>query len=300
VPTDPSPRPLRRKLFLGVLAAAGLFLLWLFAVWPPPVWYAAHFPHETAFMAMRREADPAAAEKRQYDPVELSEIAPVMRRAVMIGEDNRFYEHGGFDFVEMRKAVGYPRDSFAIGNARDRSDLARALRRSWGKRETVRGASTITQQLAKNLYLSPSRNPLRKVKEALTAWRLEFWLSKDRILELYLNTAEMGDEVWGVEAASQRYFHRSAKGLSAEQAATLAAVLPFPRSSNPNYRPGRMNWRKNLILRRLRGEPVEVPLVEPETPVDIPSPIPDSTVPDTVIPPTDSGRVTTKPDSSPR
>lgn len=298
--TDPSTRSPGRKLFLGAVAAAGLLLLWLFAVWPPPVWYAAHFPRETAFMAMRRDADPTAAEQRRYDPVPLSDIAPVIRRAVMIGEDNRFYEHGGFDLVEMRKAVGYPRDSFALGNARDRGDLVRAVRRNWSKRGSLRGASTITQQLAKNLYLSPSRNPLRKLKEAVTAWRLEFWLSKERILELYLNTAEMGDELWGVEAASQRYFRRSASGLNADQAATLAALLPFPRSSNPNYRPGRMNWRRNLILRRLRGESVEVPMVEPEAPVDIPSPIPDSTAPDTVIPPTDSGRITTQPDSSPR
>ena len=258
------------------MAAAGLFVLWLFAVWPPPVWYATHFPRETAFMAMRRSADPDAATKRRYDPVPLTAIAQVMPRAVMIGEDNRFYDHGGFDFVEMRKAVGYRRDSFAIASPRDRQDLAAALRKSWRRRDRVRGASTITQQLAKNLYLSPSRNPLRKVKEAVTAWRLEFWLSKDRIMELYLNTVELGDEVWGVEAASQLYFRRSAKALTVEQAATLAAVLPFPRSSNPNYRPGRMNWRKNLILRRLRGEQVEVPMVEPELPADIPSPIPDS------------------------
>lgn len=294
MPSVPKPLSKGRKILLGLFSMAGLFVLWLFAVWPPPAWYAAAFPRETAFMAMRRDANPAAAEKRQYDPVRLSEIAPVMKRAVMIGEDNRFYEHGGFDFIEMRKAVGYPRDSFAIGNAKDRSDLMRAMKRSWSKRGSVRGASTITQQLAKNLYLSPSRNPLRKVKEAVTAWRLEFWLSKDRIMELYLNTAEMGEEVWGVEAASQRYFKRSAKGLSVEQAATLAAVLPFPRSSNPNYRPGRMNWRKNLILRRLRGEKVEVPVVETESPVDVPSPIPDSTFPDSlVLPPA-------PPDSIPR
>ena len=284
--TDPRPRSLGRKLLLGAVAAAGLFVLWLFAVWPPPVWYATHFPRETAFMAMRRSADPGAATKRRYDPVSLAQITPTMPRAVMIGEDNRFYDHGGFDFVEMRRAVGYRRDSFAIASPKDRQDLAAALRKSWKRRDRVRGASTITQQLAKNLYLSPSRNPLRKVKEAVTAWRLEFWLSKDRIMELYLNTVELGDEVWGVEAASQLYFRRSAKALTVEQAATLAAVLPFPRSSNPNYRPWRMNWRKNLILRRLRGEQVEVPMVESELPVDIPSPIPDSLPP--LVPVVDS------------
>lgn len=117
-------------------------------------------------------------------------------------------------------------------------------------------------------------------------------------MELYLNTAEMGDEVWGVEAASQRYFRKPASKLAADQAATLAGLLPFPRSSNPNYRPGRMIWRRNLILRRLRGEAVEVPPVETETVaprVDIPSPLPDplappDTTPDSVtVPPPDTG-----------
>jgi monofunctional biosynthetic peptidoglycan transglycosylase len=237
---------------------AGVF--WLFWVWPPPLWYRWNFPRETAFMAARRHADPAAAAHRRYRPVPLGQIARVMRRTAMISEDNRFYEHSGLDLIEMRRALGYPRDSFAWRSARDRSDLWRALTRSLAHPGRIRGASTITQQLAKNLYLSPSRDPFRKLKEAVTAWRLEFWLSKDRILELYLNTAEMGDEIWGTEAASEAYFRIPARALSAEQAATLAALLPFPRSSNPYYRPGRMNWRKNLILERLQGRTVAVPV----------------------------------------
>jgi monofunctional glycosyltransferase len=132
------------------------------------------------------------------------------------------------------------------------------------RREAMRGASTITQQVAKNLYLSPSRNPLRKLKEAVTAYRLERALGKDRILELYLNVAELGPGVWGVEAASRRYFQRSAGRLTLTQSAALAATLPFPRSSNPAYRPARMSRRQDLILRRLRGEPVVVPKVEQE------------------------------------
>ena len=252
-------RPRHRRVFLGVVVALGLFVLWLFAVWPPPLWYRFYFPHETAFMAMRRHEDPVAATRRKYQPVALTQIAPVLRRAVMIGEDNRFYDHGVFDWVEVRHAMGFPRDSFAWTSARDRHDLWRSVRRTLASKQKTRGASTITQQLAKNLYLSPSRNPLRKVKEAVTAWRLEFWLPKDRILELYLNTAERGNEVWGAEAASRLYFGTSAKGLSSEQAATLAAVLPFPRSSNPNYRPSRMAWRRDLIYQRLMGHPVVVP-----------------------------------------
>ena len=122
----------------------GCFFAWLFLVWPPPLWYRYNFPRETSFMAMRRTA--------------------------LIGEDSRFYSHHGVDFVEMRHAMGYARDSFAWTSSRDRGDLWRAITNSTAHPRTVRGASTITQQLAKNLYLSPSRNPLRKLKEAFTAW----------------------------------------------------------------------------------------------------------------------------------
>ena len=131
-------------------------------------------------------------------------------------------------------------------------------------REGVRGASTITQQLAKNLYLSPSRSPLRKMKEAVTAYRLEQALGKKRILELYLNVAELGPGVWGVDAASRRYYNRPARTLTQSQAASLAATLPFPLGSNPRYKPARMRRRQDLILRRMQGERVVVPKVEDE------------------------------------
>jgi monofunctional glycosyltransferase len=211
-------------------------------------------------MAMRRSQDPVAALHRRYHPVPLTHIAPVLKRAVLIGEDSRFYDHHGIDYIETRHAMGYPRDSFAWTNPRDRGDLWRAFTATLVRPGHVRGASTITQQLAKNLYLSPSRNPLRKAKELVTAWRLEFWLPKDRILELYLNTVELGDEVWGAEAAGQLYFRTPARSLSTDQAATLAAMLPFPRSSNLYYRPARMLWRKALILDRIQGRPVAIPV----------------------------------------
>jgi monofunctional biosynthetic peptidoglycan transglycosylase len=248
----------RRPLFLCFSFSLCLFVFWLFWVWPPPLWYRWNNPRETSFMAMRRHNDPVAAIKRRYKPVSLLQMAPSLQRAVMIGEDTRFYTHHGIDWVEMRHAMGYPRDSFAWSSGRDRADAWNAVERSLLHPARIRGASTITQQLAKNLYLSPSRNPLRKVKEALTAWRLEFWLSKSRILELYLNSVEMGEEIWGAEAASQAYFRTSARNLSGEQSATLAALLPFPRSSNPYYRPGRMIWRRNLILDRMGGRPARV------------------------------------------
>lgn len=322
-----------RRALKAVLLGGGLFVLWLFAVWPPPVWYRTHWPAETAFQAQRRRG--AAAQKysardsierlslqqewcaanlrlcapaplRLYTPVPLDSIAKWVPQAVMAGEDQRFPDHGGIDWVNLRRALGYPRDGFAWGVPRDRTDLRKALGRAWERRSALRGASTLTQQLAKNLYLSPSRNPLRKVKEAVTAYRLEAALGKDRILELYLNVAEMGPEIWGVEAASRYYFDRPASRVSLDQAAALAGMLPFPLRSNPAFRPGRMQYRQHLILRLLRGEEVVVPPVAEEeaaplpvdslptiptdsvvTPGDSVTPTPD-TVPDTLPPPQDS------------
>ncbi|HTK56320.1 MAG TPA: biosynthetic peptidoglycan transglycosylase [Gemmatimonadales bacterium] len=307
----------------AVLLGGGLFVLWLFAVWPPPVWYRTHWPAETAFQRMRRMGGSADGLSRTdasrrielravwgdsirpsahppirlYRPVPLDSISDWLPQAVMAGEDQRFRDHGGIDWVNLRRALGYPRDGFGWGVARDRADLRKALGRAWERRNALRGASTLTQQLAKNLYLSPSRNPLRKVKEAVTAYRLEAALGKDRILALYLNVAEMGPEIWGVEAASRYYFDRPASRLSLEQAAALAGMLPFPLRSNPAFRPGRMQYRQHLIIRLLRGEEVEVPPVAEEEGAPLP---PDSlpAVPlDSVVTPADS--VTPVPDSAP-
>ncbi len=253
-------RPRLRRLFLYGLVPPAAFLAWLLAVWPPPVWYRTHWPAQTAFMAMR-EGSPAG---RRYRPVPLDSMAPAVRVAATTGEDARFWTHGGIDYQEVRHALGYGRARFAWDSARDRQELRRVLGGTWHRRDALRGASTITQQVAKNLYLSPSRNPLRKIKEAVTAWRLERALGKPRILELYLNIAELGDGVWGVEAASRRYYNVSARRLTETQAAALAATLPFPLRSNPGYRPNRMRRRQDLILRRMRGERVEVPPVEEE------------------------------------
>ena len=218
---------------------------------------------------------------RLYRPVPLDSIAPEMADAAMAGEDQRFEDHDGIDWVNLRHALGYPRDTFDWRSARDRRDLRTAIGQAWVRRDKLRGASTITQQLAKNLYLSPSRNPLRKVKEAVTAWRLEAALPKDRIMELYLNTVELGPEVWGVEAASRHYFGHGAWALSLDEAAELAGALPFPLRSNPGLRPARMLRRQQLILLHLRGAPVVVP---PDTGLDatdtlIPAPMLDTIAP---------------------
>jgi monofunctional biosynthetic peptidoglycan transglycosylase len=250
---------------LRILGFAGAaFLFWLFAIWPPPLWYRTHFPRETAFMAMRRGQAEEDGPERRYLPVPFGQIARPMRDAALVAEDHRFYLHGGVDYQAIRQALGYRRDDFTWDDPRDRAELRRALGRAWERRDRIRGASTITQQLAKNLYLSPSRNPLRKLKEAVTAWRLEAVLEKDRLLELYLNVVELGPDVWGVEAASQKYFRKPARRLTSSEAALLAATLPGPLRANPGYRAGRIRWRQQLILRRMMGEAIEVPPPEEE------------------------------------
>lgn len=196
--------------------------------------------------------------------------SPVLERMVIIAEDSRFKTHHGIDFIEVREA-------WASGSHR--------------------GASTITQQLAKNLYLSPSRSVLRKLKEAVTAVRLELALPKERIMELYLNVAEWGPGVWGADAASRSYYGVPASRLSNAQAAALAATLPHPRTSNPAYKPSRMLSRRDQILARYYGGKTPVPPALEDSIPEIPQieppilpPILDSlTVPDTTKDHPDSG-----------
>lgn len=169
-------------------------------------------PIPTAFMEYRQEE--WAKNNREMEIthkwVPMSKISPNVIKAVLIAEDDGFWNHDGFDIKGMENAI------------------ERSL-----KQGVVAGGSTISQQLAKNLYLSPSKNPIRKVKEAIITWRIESTLSKRRILEIYLNVAEWGDGIFGIEAAARHYFHKSAKNLSGREAARLAAVLPNPIKYNP-------------------------------------------------------------------
>ncbi|MGD0991105.1 MAG: biosynthetic peptidoglycan transglycosylase [Gemmatimonadales bacterium] len=272
-------RPLRR-LLAAAAALLAVFLLWLSFIWPPPSWWRTHWPARTAFMAMReRQLDAAGRSGAQlYDPVPADSMSPWLARAAIAGEDQAFYSHHGIDYRALREAIGYRRGSFAWGNARDRAELARALALAWKHRDRVRGASTITQQLAKNLYLSPSRNPLRKLKEAVVAYRLEAALDKPRILELYLNVAEFGPELWGAGAASRHYFGVPPSRLSIAQAALLAATLPRPLTSNPSFRPGYALARQQLILLKLGGQPVVIPPADVEDTLPLPPILPDSTI----------------------
>jgi monofunctional biosynthetic peptidoglycan transglycosylase len=223
-----------------VLWTAALFLVWLFGVWPPPVWWRDHEPRCTAMMRLRSDCRTVGPRDGR---VAHRASSPILERMVIIAEDSRFKTHHGIDVIELR-------DAWAAGGHR--------------------GASTITQQLAKNLYLSPSRSIFRKLKEAVTAVRLELALSKDRIMELYLSTSELGPGIWGATAASEAYFGVPPSRLSNAQAAALAATLPQPRTSNPAYRPGRMLARRDLILARYYGGKNPVPHIEEDSIPDVP------------------------------
>jgi monofunctional biosynthetic peptidoglycan transglycosylase len=150
---------------------------------------------------------------------------------VLAGEDIRFFYHSGVDFKALRMA----------------------MEKNWKERSLRRGGSTINQQLAKNLFLSPTRNPFRKFHEALIAWEMEFILGERRILEVYLNVIEWGDGIYGVEAASRHYFNVSAASLTPEQAAFLSAILPSPLTNyNPKNCSGELCYRINLVLILMR------------------------------------------------
>jgi monofunctional biosynthetic peptidoglycan transglycosylase len=188
-------------------------------------------PKTTAFQELRsreaeRDGKPFRFEQRW---VPYSRISPNLRRAVLAAEDSAFWQHDGIDIEQIRVAVK---------QALERGDVPR-------------GASTITQQLAKNLYLSPSRDPLRKLRELVITRRLEAELSKQRIFEIYLNVVEWGDGVWGAEAAARRYFGVSAASLSRQQAALLAGALINPRLYNPGRPPSRLLRRQRIILARM-------------------------------------------------
>jgi monofunctional biosynthetic peptidoglycan transglycosylase len=202
-----------RRLALATVALPLLFAGYQWATWPEVARLAKEEPRSTAFLdawsAKEKRAGRAGRADRR--PVSWSRISLELKLAVVVAEDIDFLSHHGFATAEMKKA----------------------MEKALAERELPRGASTLTQQLAKNLWLSPSRNPWRKAKEALLTRQLEAKLSKKRILELYLNVAEFGPGVWGAESAARRYFGVSAAALGASQAAELAASLPRPSTWHP-------------------------------------------------------------------
>jgi len=256
-----------RRLFvvlaaLAVLVAAGWVLVITVSAGLPPVGdLSRRAPAETSLMRARarearEEGQPVRVEQHW---VAYERISPLLRRAVLIAEDDAFYDHGGLDWNEMRASA--------------RANVSRG--------RVIRGGSTITQQLAKNLYLGEERTLTRKLKEALLAVRLERALTKRRIFELYLNLIEWGPGVYGAEAAARHWFGRPASALSPREAALLAAIIINPRKYSPLDPARRIQKRAKMILSRMhrRGFLNDVQYAEAlGLPLPSPSPAPAESV----------------------
>ena len=216
-------------LVLGIVLWQGWYLGWV-------LWWKWVNPGTTAFMAQRldelRERNPKAELKRAWVPY--ARMSEHLKRAAVAAEDDKFVDHEGFDWEGIQKA----------------------LEKNQKKGKVVAGGSTISQQLAKNLFLSPSKTPWRKAQEAvITVW-LELLWDKRRILEVYLNVVEWGEGLFGAEAAARRYFNTSAGTLGPEQAARLAVMLPAPRRYERNPYSPYLNGRTAAVLARMRHSEV--------------------------------------------
>ncbi|MBU4267596.1 MAG: monofunctional biosynthetic peptidoglycan transglycosylase [Acidobacteria bacterium] len=212
------------------LALAASLVFWL--TLPSVSWLKKENPKETAMMKFRAEQARQQGKKarRYWKRVPLSRISPYLIQAVLIAEDDKFFEHEGFDWVSMRQA----------------------LETNIAKKRVRRGGSTITQQLAKNLFLKPSQNIVRKLREAAIAVKLERELSKKRILELYLNLIEWGDNIYGAEAAARSWFSCPAAALTLSQAIRLASILPNPhRFSALDTASTRLNRKRRILAARM-------------------------------------------------
>ena len=198
-------------IFITFLLIATYFIVDIgrYFIYPNLAYLKKNRPPKTAFMQYRENVWQKKGIKRKITNiwVPLSRVSPYVMKAVIIAEDDKFWSHDGFDFEAMQKA----------------------LEKDIKKKKFNAGGSTISQQLAKNLYLSPAKNPVRKIKEAILTWRMERQLSKRRIMELYLNVVEWGDGIFGIEAAARKNYGKGAAELTAHEAATLAAVIPNPR-----------------------------------------------------------------------
>jgi len=217
-----------------LVAAVFIYQLWFFLhVW----FWVRHNPENTAFMEVRMEdlqsKNPHVELKHVWVPY--SRISPQLKRALIAAEDAKFLEHEGFDW----------------------EGIEQAYEKNIRKGKIVAGGSTISQQLAKNLFLSSNRTPWRKAEEALITMMLEFMMDKKRILEIYLNTIEWGNGIFGAEAAARHYYGVSAAELSREQAARLAAMVPKPRFYDRHRNTSWLNSRTEIILERMNT--VEVP-----------------------------------------
>ncbi len=216
---------------LGCSAALAAFAAHEILTWPDVARLARHNPPTTSFIERykARERREGRVPHVEQTWVPYDRISPDLKCALLVSEDINFFSDNGFDVPEMEDA----------------------LKEAWKKHEFPRGASTLTQQLAKNLWLSPSRNPWRKIKEALLTIQLERDLGKRRILELYLNVVEFGPGIYGAEAGAEAYFGTSCDRLTRRQAAELVAGLPAPDRWHPGTRSRAARRRTAIILRRM-------------------------------------------------
>ena len=224
-------KALARFLAWLIAASAAIFLAvqlsFLVRIW----WWKDHNPSSTAFMEASlerlRERKPDAVLRHQW--VHYDKVSPHLKRAIVAAEDAKFAEHEGFDWEAIEKA----------------------LEKNRRKGKVVAGGSTISQQLAKNLFLSGDRSPWRKGQEALITVMIEKVMDKRRILEIYLNVIEWGDGVFGAEAAARHYYGTNAAALEAEQSARLAAMVPNPRFYDRRRNTNWLQKKTNLILARM-------------------------------------------------
>lgn len=243
-----------KVLFLILIGAVGVWILYEVVTFPNIGKLRTENPVTSSMIEYRlSEAKANGQEPKKYmiwQPIE--QISPNLQKAVLAGEDSRFFDHDGFDWEAIEKAWDEAvkegeKEAKAEGDY-DPNDWIPPMP------NFKRGASTVTQQLAKNLYLSEERNFLRKGREAAITYFLERNLSKKRILEIYLNVIEWGDGIYGAEAAARTYFKKSASQLTPQEAAYLSAMIPSPLNVfNPKKNPKRVVRRQKAILRGLNS-----------------------------------------------
>ena len=249
---------------IGALGVGFAYLAWVYLTLPDVRVLATANPETTAFIEIRRDEAHDAGKsftlRRRWVPY--NRISNHLKRAVIVAEDSAFFEHDGLDYKQIRESI---EDSLEDGGA-------------------IRGASTITQQLAKNLYLSESRNPARKLTELIITRRLETALSKRRIFEIYLNSIEWGDGIFGCEAAARPYFGKSAADLSPAEAAMMAGAIINPRVHSPARPTRRLLRRQQIILGRMgrTAPPADTPAAAP---APAPAPATAAPSPETAPPP---------------
>jgi monofunctional biosynthetic peptidoglycan transglycosylase len=252
-------RSIWKKIGRGIVLLAVLgfvYVAYTYLTLPDVRGLATTNPTTTAFMKLREEE--ARKEGRKFTIrqqwIPYRQVSPYLRRAVIVTEDAAFFDHDGIDMEEIKAS----------------------LERNWEEGQFLRGGSTLTQQLAKNLYLSPSRNPMRKVKELMIARRLEAALTKQRIFEIYLNMIEWGDGIFGCEAAARAYFRKSCSALGMEESALMAGAIINPRVHSPAKPTRRLQRRQQIILRRMGFKespppaPAPAPVPGNETPIENP------------------------------